>query len=134
MTGDGRTNEDGVSYGQEVESGGVGMLVLSLAVGVAGWPRNAAVFGGGQSGEHALPAVRAQAQRVDVGGLQVKWQVTTAGDVSATPAVDGDTVYAPDWAGNLYAVDRKTGAVKWTASIPGRDRRSSSTKPASRRR
>ncbi len=55
----------------------------------------------------------------NVGGLQVKWQVTTAGDVSATPAVDADTVYAPDWAGNLYAVDRKTGAVKWTASIPG---------------
>ena len=36
----------------------------------------------------------------------------------ATPAVDADTVYVPDWAGNLYAVDRATGAVKWTASIP----------------
>ena len=51
-------------------------------------------------------------------GLQKKWELATAGDVSATPAVDANTVYVPDWAGNLYAVDRQTGAVKWTASIP----------------
>ena len=54
----------------------------------------------------------------NVSGLGVKWALTTAGDVSATPAVDGDTVYVPDWTGNLYAVDKLTGAVKWTASIP----------------
>ena len=54
----------------------------------------------------------------NVGGLQVKWEFTTGGDVSATPAVDANTVYVPDWAGNLYAVDKQTGAVKWTASIP----------------
>jgi polyvinyl alcohol dehydrogenase (cytochrome) len=54
----------------------------------------------------------------NVGGLTVKWALTTGGDVSATPAVDDSTVYVPDWAGNLYAVDRLTGAVKWTASIP----------------
>ncbi len=52
-----------------------------------------------------------------VDGLEVKWALTTDGDVSATPAVDDDTVYVPDWAGNLYAVDRLTGAVRWTASI-----------------
>ncbi len=54
-----------------------------------------------------------------VGGLAPKWVFTTAGDVSATPAVDGDTVYVPDWAGMLYAVDRKTGAAKWQASVAG---------------
>jgi polyvinyl alcohol dehydrogenase (cytochrome) len=53
----------------------------------------------------------------NVSGLTVKWALTTAGDVSATPAVNGDTVYVPDWAGNLYAVDKLTGTVKWTASI-----------------
>ena len=42
---------------------------------------------------------------------------TTGGDVSATPAVDADTVYFPDWAGNLYAVDKLTGVEKWHASI-----------------
>ena len=64
-----------------------------------------------QGSEHTLSAA-------NVGGLAVEWALTTAGDVSATPAVDADTVYAPDWAGNLYAVDKLTGAVKWTVSIP----------------
>lgn len=52
-----------------------------------------------------------------VGGLAQKWVFTTGGDVSATPAVDAATVYFPDWAGNLYAVDRKTGQQKWKVSI-----------------
>ena len=47
----------------------------------------------------------------------MKWAFTTGGDVSATPAVDGSNVYVPDWAGNLYAVDRSTGAQVWSASI-----------------
>ncbi|HEY5893740.1 MAG TPA: PQQ-binding-like beta-propeller repeat protein [Chthoniobacterales bacterium] len=54
----------------------------------------------------------------NVDSLTTKWAFTTVGDVSATPAVDDKTVYVPDWAGNLYAVDKKTGALKWTASIP----------------
>jgi polyvinyl alcohol dehydrogenase (cytochrome) len=41
----------------------------------------------------------------------------TGGDVSATPAVDGQRVYFPDSAGHLYAVDRSTGAMVWTANI-----------------
>src|SRR5512136_1071581 len=53
----------------------------------------------------------------NIGNLTTKWVFTTAGDVSATPAVDADTVYFPDWAGNLYAVDKLTGALKWQASI-----------------
>ncbi|TIC87544.1 polyvinylalcohol dehydrogenase [Nocardioides sp. GY 10113] len=52
-----------------------------------------------------------------VGDLGVSWVLTTGGDVSATPAVDGERVYVPDWAGNLYAVDRRTGAVDWTRTI-----------------
>ena len=35
----------------------------------------------------------------NVGSLSVKWAFTTGGDVSATPAVDDDRVYVPDWAG-----------------------------------
>jgi len=53
----------------------------------------------------------------NVGTLAVKWSFYTQADVSATPAVDGSTVYFPDWAGNLYAVDRKTGQQVWMASI-----------------
>ena len=52
-----------------------------------------------------------------VGGLVKKWEFTTGGDVSATPAVDANTVYFPDWAGNLYAVDKKTGVVRWQITI-----------------
>lgn len=54
----------------------------------------------------------------NVSGLAVKWVLNTAGDVSATPAVDGDTVYVPDWAGYLYAVNRSNGSVKWQVYLP----------------
>jgi polyvinyl alcohol dehydrogenase (cytochrome) len=54
----------------------------------------------------------------NVGGLVPKWVLETDGDVSATPAVYGDAVYVPDWAGNLYAVNKDTGQPIWTASIP----------------
>jgi len=53
----------------------------------------------------------------NVGQLERKWEFTTGGDVSATPAVVGDTVYFPDRAGNLYAVDKWTGQQRWRASI-----------------
>jgi polyvinyl alcohol dehydrogenase (cytochrome) len=49
--------------------------------------------------------------------LTVRWVLNTGGDVSATPAVVGDRVYVPDWAGNLYAIDRSTGAVAWQRTI-----------------
>jgi polyvinyl alcohol dehydrogenase (cytochrome) len=53
-----------------------------------------------------------------VNRLTVKWALTTAGDVSATPAVDADTVYVPDWAGYLYAVNRHNGSVRWAVYLP----------------
>jgi polyvinyl alcohol dehydrogenase (cytochrome) len=53
----------------------------------------------------------------NVAALEKKWAFTTGGDVSATPAVDGDTVYFPDRAGNLYAVDKLTGQQRWRSSV-----------------
>jgi polyvinyl alcohol dehydrogenase (cytochrome) len=53
----------------------------------------------------------------NVAQLEVKWQFTTGGDVSATPAVVDGTVYFPDRAGNLYAVDQWTGQLRWKSSI-----------------
>ena len=53
----------------------------------------------------------------NVGTLTQKWVFTTDGDVSATPAVDGNAVYFPDWAGNLYAVNKTTGQQIWKVSI-----------------
>jgi len=53
----------------------------------------------------------------NVSNLEAKWALTTHGDVSATPAVDSDTVYVPDWAGYVYAVNKLTGSVKWTVKL-----------------
>jgi polyvinyl alcohol dehydrogenase (cytochrome) len=50
----------------------------------------------------------------NVSMLAPKWVFTTGGDVSATPTVAGDAVYFPDWAGNLYAVNKDTGQLIWS--------------------
>ena len=52
-----------------------------------------------------------------VKGLSPKWVFTTGGDVSATPTVDGDAVYFPDWAGNLFAVKKDSGRLIWSHKI-----------------
>src|SRR6201993_747509 len=53
----------------------------------------------------------------NVKGLGTKWVFTTGGDVSATPTVDGDAVYFPDWAGNLFAVKKDSGRLIWSHKI-----------------
>ncbi|HEY3825138.1 MAG TPA: PQQ-binding-like beta-propeller repeat protein [Bryobacteraceae bacterium] len=52
-----------------------------------------------------------------VASLQAKWTFTTGGDVSATPTVASDAVYFPDWAGNLFAVNKSTGKLIWSHQI-----------------
>lgn len=49
--------------------------------------------------------------------LGVKWVFTTGGDISANPAVEDGYVYFPDWAGNLYKLDAKTGVQVWKKEI-----------------
>src|SRR5712671_7995258 len=53
----------------------------------------------------------------NVNGLTQKWVFTTGGDVSATPTVDGNAVYFPDWGGNLFAVDKNSGKLIWSHKI-----------------
>lgn len=53
----------------------------------------------------------------NVANLAPLWVLNTGGDVSATPAVDGDYAYFPDWAGNFYKVDRRSGAVIWQSQV-----------------
>jgi len=53
----------------------------------------------------------------NVSTLRARWVASTGGDVSATPIVDGDAVYVPDWAGNLYALNRTDGQVIWSHKI-----------------
>ncbi len=53
----------------------------------------------------------------NVSRLAVQWEFTTAGDVSATPAVDNEAVYFPDWGGKLHCLDKDTGAAIWSRSV-----------------
>src|SRR5438132_138084 len=57
----------------------------------------------------------------NVKGLKPKWVFTIGGDVSATPTVDGDAVYFPDWAGNLFAVKKDSGRLIWSHKISDYD-------------
>ncbi len=52
----------------------------------------------------------------NVGNLAVKWIFATADDVAATPSVNapGNSLYVPDWAGNLYKINTNTGKPIWT--------------------
>jgi polyvinyl alcohol dehydrogenase (cytochrome) len=53
----------------------------------------------------------------NVNALIPKWVFTTGGDVSATPTVDGNVVYFPDWGGNLFAVEKNSGRLIWSQKI-----------------
>jgi polyvinyl alcohol dehydrogenase (cytochrome) len=55
--------------------------------------------------------------QANVGGLKVKWTFATAGDVSATPAVDSQAIYFPDWGGYIYKVDKDTGTLIWSHQV-----------------
>lgn len=49
--------------------------------------------------------------------LMVKWVKTTAGDVSATPAVADGAVYFGDFGGTLWKLDADTGDVIWSRTF-----------------
>lgn len=71
---------------------------------------------------HSLDNSRNQTLEREIGSanvatLEMKWQFTTGGDVSATPTVAGDAVYFPDWVGNLFAINRDTGFQIWSRRI-----------------
>jgi polyvinyl alcohol dehydrogenase (cytochrome) len=100
-------------------------VVAAVAAGslIMGGPANAAPGGngwnsaGGDRQNTRYAATEAKISPSSVGDLKQKWVVTTGGDVSATPAVDNEKVYFPDWAGNLYAVNKATGGVAWQKKI-----------------
>jgi polyvinyl alcohol dehydrogenase (cytochrome) len=53
----------------------------------------------------------------NVGNLALDWTMTTAGDVSATPAVVNGALYVPDWGGMFWKADAATGRVLWSHSV-----------------
>ena len=60
-----------------------------------------------QAAEHTISPV-------NVHRLTSRWELTTAGTVSATPAVAGGVVYVPDYGGKLWAVAARSGKVLWS--------------------
>jgi polyvinyl alcohol dehydrogenase (cytochrome) len=52
-----------------------------------------------------------------VSRLQLKWAATTAGDVSATPAVAEGAVYFGDFGGMLWKLDAESGGVVWSRLV-----------------
>jgi polyvinyl alcohol dehydrogenase (cytochrome) len=55
--------------------------------------------------------------RSNANTLMVKWVFQTEGDIWATPAIDDKKLYVPDAAGNLFAIDTKTGTKVWSKKI-----------------
>lgn len=101
------------------------VVVAAAAVGSLLFGGQAVAIGGGNGwnsagGDRQNTRYQASETKISpstVENLTPKWVLTTGGDVSATPAVDGQRVYVPDWAGNLYAVNRATGAVVWQRQL-----------------
>ena len=53
----------------------------------------------------------------NVGGMTRRWSLTTLGYVPDTPTVSGNTVYATDLGGQLWAVNASNGHVSWSHSV-----------------
>jgi len=95
----------------------VRMSALPLSAQISGdqfdsWP----FWGGNISNTHSNPFEHILTTK-NVSQLEQKWTFTTGGDVSATPTVDSTSVYVPDWAGNLFKINRRTGETIWSHKI-----------------
>jgi outer membrane protein assembly factor BamB len=66
-----------------------------------------------QPGDWTQFRLNAQHDATLPGKLRVAWRVQTDGAYSSSPAVAGGTVYIGNNSGTLYALDLRTGAVRW---------------------
>ncbi|MBW2419522.1 MAG: PQQ-binding-like beta-propeller repeat protein, partial [Deltaproteobacteria bacterium] len=106
-------------------------FVMGLALETFGDPSDSwRFFGANLENTHSAGGETAISPG-NVGELEVKWvfQTTpdvpvdplfplTVGDVTVAPAVVDGTLYFPDWAGNLHAVDAESGAAIWRKFLP----------------
>ncbi|KOA95901.1 PQQ-binding-like beta-propeller repeat protein, partial [Xanthomonas arboricola] len=79
-------------------------------------PTSWTTAGGGYLNQRFAPG-EWKINRTTVKGLKPAWTLTTTGDISATPSVEGGTLYVPDWGGTLYSVDTQTGKPNWQAKL-----------------
>ena len=97
-------------------------LIVAFLAALAGAARIFATVGGGPDwGMIGNDAANSRNQPFEhtigpsnASRLAVKWVATTAGDVSATPAVVDGAVYFGDFGGMLWKLDAETGRVIWS--------------------
>ena len=108
-------------------------LVVALLAALAGAAQILATTGGGPDwgmigNDSTNTRNQPHEQTIGPGNareLALKWVATTAGDVSATPAVVDGAVYFGDFGGMLWKLDADTGQVIWShlvsdyTGIPG---------------
>lgn len=97
-------------------------FILSSFTSALGQSQPKWLSGGNDLSNSRNAATERKISAANAGTLVKKWEFATAGDVSATPTVDttnnGDaTLYVPDWAGNLYCINAKTGVSIWTKPL-----------------
>src|SRR5947208_3433213 len=92
-------------------------LIVALLAVLGGAAQMLATVGGGPDwGMIGNDSINSRNQPLEhdispatVHGLLPKWIATTAGDVSATPAVVNGAVYFGDFGGKLWKLDAETG-------------------------
>ena len=92
----------------------VGLAMVAFDSGIAA--QTSTGLGGWRMAGRDLDNSRSQPSEREIGRTNVsqlvpKWVFTIGSDVSATPTIAGNTVYFPDWAGNLYAVRANDGQL-----------------------
>ena len=83
-------------------------------VGPWDWP------GYGHDAQHTFHG-RTTLTEATVGTLRQAWFFPTGDAVTATPTVVGDTVYAGSWDDSFYALDLRTGQLRWKVRLAAQD-------------
>jgi polyvinyl alcohol dehydrogenase (cytochrome) len=89
-------------------------LVTSAGADDDDWP----MFGHDPQGTRFNPG-ETRLGPATVARLRVLWQHPTPAIVAGTPAVVGNTVFAGDAAGHVYALRADDGTLRWQTTIPG---------------
>ena len=108
---------------------GIAVIAAGLLAGCGGhgkqptWPMSGGDLAGTRSASGS--AITSD----NVAGLRVRWrfpftaQPSFSGIFASTPVVDRDTVYVQDIRSNVFALNRSTGAVRWTQRFHARNAR-----------